>query len=163
MYWLSPQLCRQLDSLLLDNPNFDLSSINVSMFDRLFHQSLNRHDSIIRTSDADLGYFKQRSSKLIDWYGLPDSLISPNTTVNYAQRVYEHDSDAAYYYRFFEAPGVDHCGGGSGWFPGNGLQCLIDWVEKDIVSDILDAKIEGEASGELHTSACGRGVCPCQL
>jgi hypothetical protein len=74
MYWLSPQLCRQVDSLLLDDP------------------------------------------------------------------------DAAYHYRFFEAPGVDHCGGGSGWFPGNGLRSLINWLEEAVASDALDAETQGDAS-----------------
>ncbi|KAJ4331876.1 hypothetical protein N0V87_008813 [Didymella glomerata] len=127
------------------DPDFDISTVNVSVFSKLFHQSVNRYDSIIGTSDIDLTYFKEAGGKLITWHGLADSLIAPNTTVDYAQRVYERDPEAEDYYRFFEAPGVDHCGGGSGWFPGSGLQSLINWVERGVAPTKLEAQTQNGA------------------
>ncbi|KAF3052456.1 hypothetical protein E8E11_009702 [Didymella keratinophila] len=127
------------------DPDFDMSTVNVSVFSKLFHQSVNRYDSIIGTSDPDLSYFKEAGGKLISWHGLADSLIAPNTTLDYAQRVYERDPEAGNYYRFFEAPGVEHCGGGSGWFPSNELQSLIDWVEKGVAPTRLEAQTQNAA------------------
>jgi hypothetical protein len=135
---------------LMMDPSFDISSVNVSAFSKLFHQSVNRYDSILGTADIDLSYFKEAGAKLITWHGLADSLISPNTTVDYTQRVYERDPEAGDYYRFFEAPGIDHCGGGPGWYPGNGLRSLIDWVEKGIAPTSLDARTQG---GPVERSA----------
>ena len=71
------------------DPDFDMSTVNVSVFSKLFHQSVNHYDCIIGTSDTDLTYFKEAGGKLITWHGLTDSLIAPNTTVDYAQRVHE--------------------------------------------------------------------------
>lgn len=49
---------------------------------------------------------------MITWHGLADQLIFPNGTVNYYNKVMATDPKAQDYYRFFEAPGVAHCGGG---------------------------------------------------
>jgi hypothetical protein len=135
------------------DPSFDVSTVNISVFSKLFHQSVNRYDSIIGTSDIDLSYFKEAGGKLLTWHGLADSLIAPNTTVQYAQRVYERDPEAENYYRFFEAPGVDHCSGGSGWYPGTALQSLIDWVEEGIAPVNLEARTQGTTI-ERRASLC---------
>jgi hypothetical protein len=129
------------------DPTFDVSTVNISVFHRLFHQSVNRYDSIIGTSDPDLSYFNKAGGKLITWHGLADSLISPGTSLDYTQRVYERDPNAADYYRYFEAPGVDHCNGGNGWFPGNAMQSLINWVENGVAPHILEAETQGQFAG----------------
>lgn len=128
---------------LFTNPEFDISTVDIDLFSKLFHQSVNRYDSILGTADTDLTYFKARGGKMITWHGLADSLIAPNNTVDYARRVYELDPDAAEYYRFFEAPGVDHCAGGDGWYPGSGLRSLIAWVEDGVVPETLEARTQG--------------------
>jgi hypothetical protein len=133
--------------LLKMDPSFDVSTVNISQFDYLFHQSVNRFDSIIGTSDPDLSYFRKAGGKLITWHGLADSLIAPGTSLDYTKRVYERDTAAAEYYRYFEAPGLDHCGGGNGWFPGDAMQSLIDWVEKGIAPEILGAESQGLTAG----------------
>ena len=51
--------------------------------------------------------------------------------------------------RIFEAPGVDHCGGGLGWYPGDGLKALIDWVEMGVAPDTLEAKTTAGRKAEL--------------
>ncbi|KAH7094406.1 feruloyl esteras-like protein B precursor [Paraphoma chrysanthemicola] len=127
--------------------NYDVSRVNISIFDYLFHQSVNRYDSIIGTSDPDLRNFNKAGGKLITWHGLADSLIAPGTSSDYTKRVYERDPNAADYYRYFEAPGVDHCRGGNGWFPGSAMQSLIDWVENDVAPETLQAETQGEAAG----------------
>jgi hypothetical protein len=129
------------------DPDFDISTVNISTFDYLFHQSVNRFDSIIGTSDPDLSYFQKAGGKLLTWHGLADSLIPPSTSLDYTKRVYERDQTAAEYYRYFEAPGLDHCGGGNGWFPGTAMQSLIDWVENGIAPQTLEAETQGVIAG----------------
>lgn len=59
------------------------------------------------------------------------------------------------YYRFFEAPGVQHCGGGAGPVPIDELESVVRWVE------------EGTAPGTLFSvSADGMkewNLCPYPL
>lgn len=50
------------------------------------------------------------------------------------------DPHSADYYRYFEAPGVAHCGTGPGWFPGAAFQSLVDWVENGVAPETLEAK-----------------------
>ena len=38
--------------------DFDVSSVNVSVFSCVFHGTVNRYDSINGTSDVDLGHYK---------------------------------------------------------------------------------------------------------
>ena len=89
---------------------------------------------------SDLRYFRQAGGKLITWHGLAGSLIVPRTSLDYTQRVYEHDPKVTQYYIYFETPGIDHCGGGNSWFPGNAMQSPIDWVEKGKAPETLEAE-----------------------
>src|SRR5206468_1840394 len=104
----------------------------------IFRQSKNQFASIISTNDPDLTDFRDAGGKMITWHGLADELIFPNGTFDYYKRVLDFDPNAADYYRFFPAPGVAHCRGGIGWYPGDSFQSLVDWVENDIVPGTLN-------------------------
>jgi feruloyl esterase len=134
------------DFLLMD-PSFDVFTVNTTAFDALFHQAINRYDSIIGTSDVDLRQFRNAGGKLITWHGLADTHIPPGGTEDYVKRVYKQDPKASEYYRYFEAPGVGHCTKGSGWYPGDGLKALIDWVENGIAPETLEAETVGDTEG----------------
>jgi hypothetical protein len=130
--------------LTLD-PTFDTTKINTTTFDTFFRQGINRYASIIGTADPDLSDFRKAGGKLITWHGLSDSLIGPAGTEHYVRRVYERDPKAEEYYRYFEAPGVDHCGlGTAGFYPGDALKSLVAWVEKGVVPERLEARTRGE-------------------
>lgn len=43
------------------------------------------------------------------------------------------------FYRLFEAPGLGHCQGGVGGYPARSFNALVDWVEKGIAPDKLEA------------------------
>lgn len=119
------------------DPNFDITNLSYRQYDSIFRQSNNQFASIIGTSDPDLTDFREAGGKMITWHGLADELLFPNGTYDYYQRVLDLDPKAADYYRFFPAPGVDHCGGGTGYFPAESLESLVDWVENDIVPETL--------------------------
>ncbi|KAF2027843.1 tannase-domain-containing protein [Setomelanomma holmii] len=118
----------------------DLSTVNIRVLDYLFHQSINRYDSTIGTSDTDLSYFQKAGGRLITSHGLADQLLPPGTLLNYVKRLHERDPNASNYYKYFDALGVDHCGlaGGKG--------CLIDWVEKGVAPDTLEAETQNAAA-----------------
>lgn len=129
------------------DPNYKSSEVNTAVFEQLFNQAVQRYDSIIGTSDPNLNRFREAGGKLLTWHGLADTCIAPGSTADYTSRVHERDPKTSDYYRYFEAPGVDHCGGGLGWYPGNALNNLIDWVEKGIAPETLEAEAPGDVKG----------------
>lgn len=123
------------------DPSFDTSNVTKIQFDRLFRESLDRYESVIGTSNTDLTYFHKAGGKLITWHGLADAGIGYKFTEHYVRQVYERDPNAAEYYRYFEAPGLDHCGTGTkGFYPGHALESLIKWVEEGVKPERLEAR-----------------------
>jgi feruloyl esterase len=127
------------DFILLDR-TYNTAQLNTTYFTHLFHDAVQRYDAIIGTSNTNLDAFRDAGGKLLSWHGLADQAIAPDATARYAQQVLERDANASSYYRYFEAPGVDHCGGGLGWYPGDGLKALVDWVEKGVPPETLAAE-----------------------
>ncbi|KAJ4248374.1 hypothetical protein NW762_012704 [Fusarium torreyae] len=132
-----------LSTFVLQNDSASLEDLTHAEYSRLFRQSVNRFASVIGTADADLTDFKKAGGKLISWHGTADQLIPFKGSVDYYKRVLEGDANAAEYYRFFEAPGVGHCSGGPGWYPGSGFDALVKWVEHGIAPDTLRAETVG--------------------
>lgn len=99
---------------------------------------------MIGTGDPDLTDFKKAGGKMITWHGNSDPVIPFNGTVDYYERVSALDADTTDYYRFFPVPGLGHCGGGTGWFPGDALDSLVDWVENGKAPETLYAEVLGE-------------------
>ncbi|OAL56702.1 tannase and feruloyl esterase [Pyrenochaeta sp. DS3sAY3a] len=124
---------------LQGNTSFDPYSYTPAGWDASFHASGNRYDSIIGTRDADLSEFKGFGGKMITWHGMSDQLIFFNGTVDYWNRVVHLDPNATDFYRFYSAPGVQHCRGGSGAAPTDALAALVLWVEGNEVPETLAA------------------------
>ncbi|KAM0227345.1 hypothetical protein ACHAP5_012198 [Fusarium lateritium] len=78
----------------------------------------------------DVTDFKKAGGKPLAWHGTADELIPYKGSVDYFNRVREEDPDATEYYRFFEAPGVQHFKGGLVWFPRGAFDALVKWVER---------------------------------
>ncbi|KAH7389051.1 Tannase/feruloyl esterase [Cadophora sp. MPI-SDFR-AT-0126] len=128
---------------LAKDETFDFSTVTRRQYDTLYRQSINQYSSIMGTSDPDLTEFKQSGGKLLTWHGLDDQLLSPNNTIEYWERVKKHDPEIDDYYRLFEAPGTLHCTPGNGWFPGDAMDSLVQWVEKKVAPEHLRAKTVG--------------------
>ncbi|KAL6706121.1 hypothetical protein ACN47E_006037 [Coniothyrium glycines] len=137
-----------LKYFLTRDPSFDTLTVNTTNFESYMSQAVDLYDSVIGTSNPNLKQFSRRGGKLLVWHGLADTCIAPDATADYTRRVYERDPNAGDYYRYFEAPGVDHCGGGLGWFPGSALNNLIAWVENGTAPDSLDAETQ-DSSGAM--------------
>lgn len=59
---------------------------------------------------------------------------------NYYERVSALDPNVRDFYRYYEAPGADHCGGGDGGHPEGLFVALVNWVEHGIAPETLTAK-----------------------
>ncbi|KAM0296006.1 hypothetical protein ACHAPM_010510 [Fusarium culmorum] len=132
-----------ISTYVLQKPSAELKDMSHAEYGRVFRQSVNRFASVMGTADADLTDFKKAGGKLLAWHGTADELIPYKGSVDYYKRVLEGDPEANEYYRFFEAPGVYHCKGGPGWFPGGGFDALVKWVEEGKAPDTLYAETTG--------------------
>lgn len=111
------------------NAEFDPYNYTQAQWDAAFRASVQQYTSIIGTGDPDLSEFKSSGGKMITWHGMADQLIPFNGTVHYYSRVLGLDANATDFYRFYSAPGVDHCRGGLGAAPTDPLAALVSWVE----------------------------------
>ncbi|KAF4964322.1 hypothetical protein FSARC_7767 [Fusarium sarcochroum] len=124
---------------LAKDPQFSLLDMTQAEYARLFHESVQQYESIIGTVDPDLSEFRRVGGKMIAVHGLADEVVPVNGTISYYNAVLAGDSKAAEYFRFFPAPGVAHCASYVGQYPKDTLSSLVDWVERDVVPDILEA------------------------
>ncbi|KAI5367089.1 Putative tannase/feruloyl esterase, alpha/Beta hydrolase [Septoria linicola] len=142
-----------LKLFIVKDPTVDLTRLTDEEYFDLFHKSVQEYDSIIGTSDPDLSPFRRSGGKMITWHGTSDPLIFINGTSDYYRRVLELDPDAADFYRYFEAPGVGHCYGGRGPYPGDALEALIRWVEDGKVPKTLNARSSSQ-EGKIERRIC---------
>ncbi|KAK5690424.1 hypothetical protein LTR97_012292 [Elasticomyces elasticus] len=117
----------------------DLSGMDEEEFYRTLRLSVNEFASVMSTNDPDLSDFGAAGGKMITWHGLADQLIPVNGTSSYYEKVLALDAEARSYYRYFEAPGVQHCFGGIGAAPTAALDQIIKWVEQGIAPETLTA------------------------
>lgn len=101
--------------------------------------SKTEYASILAANDPDMSEFKGQGGKMIAWHGLADEAIPLGGLVEYYKKVLEMDPRAHDFFRFFEAPGVNHCYGGPGPVPNGALAQLMEWVEQGIVPHTLHA------------------------
>ncbi|PYH40477.1 putative feruloyl esterase [Aspergillus saccharolyticus JOP 1030-1] len=139
---------------ILQDPAFDLTTLDHAELDSILARSIAEYDSIIGTDDPDLSAFKLAGGKMITWHGLADPLIFPKGTEHYYRRVQERDPAVRDFYRFFPAPGVHHCEGGNGPVPVDPLSQVVEWVEDGVVPETLLAQA---ADGRT------RALCPWPL
>jgi len=109
---------------------------------------------ILNAMDPNLAAFHRRGGKLILFHGWSDPAVSPQNTINYYESVRQRmgDEDTKQFVRLFMAPGMEHCGLGSGpcLFGQIGKGTPYDaehdvnlamerWVEKGVAPDVLIA------------------------
>jgi pimeloyl-ACP methyl ester carboxylesterase len=111
---------------------FDWHTLDYAKFDAAFEKSRAQFNRVIGSDDPDLGQFRRDGGKVLLWHGLSDQLIFPEGTIDYYERVIDKarglkaTQDFA---RLFLAPGVGHCGGGTGPSTFDMLGELVKWVE----------------------------------
>ena len=86
-------------------------------------------DSTLSATDPDLSAFRSQGGKLLLYQGWSDAAITALGTIDYYQRVLEHDASASDDVKLFMMPGVLHCSGGKGPYSVRFLEALDNWVD----------------------------------
>jgi feruloyl esterase len=127
---------------------------------------------LLNSTNVNLTAFRSRGGKLIVYHGWSDAAIPARRTVQYYEDVrksmgqYETDG----FLRLYMAPGVQHCGGGSGpnafgqvgapqGPPTHDMAAALEqWVEQGIAPrEIIATKYEKGVSGKVTRT---RPLCP---
>ena len=109
---------------------------------------------LIDVTDADLSDFRSAGGKLILWHGSTDALVPvKNTTEYYSGMISEMGRGAVdEFARYYIAPGVHHCAGGSGAPPSDLLSAMNSWVTDSSVPETLTAAKVNFESGDIELS-----------
>ncbi|KAK7961833.1 feruloyl esterase [Apiospora aurea] len=89
--------------------------------ERLVYLGRQWYTSILSAFDTDLSALRDGGGKLLMWHGMADEAVPLNNSRAYYDAVAAQDPDRIdEYLRYFEAPGLSHCGiggNGNGLFP----------------------------------------------
>jgi len=106
--------------------------------------------------NPDLSRFERRGGKLLSYFGWADPDINPLSTIDYYDSVKAISGEETEdFYRLFMVPGMFHCSGGPGPSHFDGMTPLINWVEKGIKPERIEAA-HMRSGGITYT----RPLCP---
>jgi Tannase and feruloyl esterase len=137
---------------------FDWTTLPLAQFDdetQLATREVARHSDITST---DLDRAKRSGAKILMWHGGTDQLIPWRQSAHYyreAAEEYGGFNKLSSWFRFFLAPGVNHCGGGTGPQPQSLFDRMVNWVETGVAPDTITA--QNPATG---TPTRTRPLCP---
>lgn len=136
---------------------FDWFPLPISQFDDETELATNvvaPHSDIV---SVELDEAKKAGARILMWHGETDQLIPWRQSVHYyreaAQR-FGGFEELAPWFRFYVAPGVNHCSGGTGPQPQNLFGVLVNWVENGVAPDSILAQ-----GGSLNPART-RPLCP---
>jgi feruloyl esterase len=97
---------------------------------------------ILNATNPNLEAFRKRGGRLLHYHGWNDQLIAPQNSIDYYESVKAHfgsADDVNSFYRLFMAPGMAHCGGGTGPNTFDIQAVLEQWVERGVAPDQIVA------------------------
>jgi hypothetical protein len=142
---------------------FDWQTVSLARYPKVA-QDGSRNIADVTDTFKPLDRFRAHGGKLLTFVGANDQFIYPRGVIHYyrqmASRYSRHGNpdfaSLQRFYRLFRAPGVGHCGGGTGPSPVDPFGALVDWVERNIPPQSL------LASGGTAAPQTGRTrpLCP---
>jgi hypothetical protein len=149
---------------LEQNPNFNVLSINYSMYQQLFAFSEERWTSIIASDNPDLSAFAGHGGKIIFTHGWADQVIPSMDTVNYYNEVLQDPVNGGSreavedFARLFMVPGMGHCGGIGAGGPNlfDAFDAVVNWRETGVAPTQIIASLENATGQTVET----RPLCP---
>lgn len=93
---------------------------------------------------TDLDLVRNRGAKMLVYHGVSDPIFSSEDTRNWYEGVRTaHAGDASDFVRYFQVPGMNHCGSGPSTDQFDMLSPLVNWVEKGLAPDSVQATARG--------------------
>jgi feruloyl esterase len=135
-FTLQDQFLRYL-AFRVDDPNFDWATFN---FDT-DPQRMRFMAGLLNATSTDLSGFRKAGGKLLLYHGWSDPIIAATRTIDYYEGVRREigPKKTKQFARLFMAPGMSHCGSGSGPYAFDYLTALEGWVEQGIAPDSMVA------------------------
>ncbi len=131
----------------LHDRSFDWHTVTMDTYANVAQEG-SRNIADVTDTFGDLDKFRRNGGKLLTMVGANDQLIMPQGVMHYyrqmARRYGGSDQDfegVQAFYRLFRAPGVGHCGGGTGPQPQNLFNALVNWVENGVAPETIPAQI----------------------
>ena len=121
---------------IFSNPAYDSMTFD---FDRDVGR-VNATTDLFDATNPDLSAFRAAGGKLIMWHGQADHALTVDRTIQYYDDVAKtmgNKNTIASFFRLFLAPGMHHCGGGSGLNSFDALTPLENWVEGGMTPDAI--------------------------
>ena len=119
---------------------FDWRPSPLSNLDDLTQLATNTVADYINMSTPNLDLAKNHGAKILMWQGLADQLIPFQSNIYYYSEVLDYyggQDNVSPFFRFFLAPGVQHCGGGAGPQPQNLFDTMVDWAQNGVAPDSI--------------------------
>jgi hypothetical protein len=121
---------------------FDWTTVGIDEYADVAEDG-SRNIADVTDTFGDLEKYRKQGGKLLTFVGGNDQLIMPRGVIHYYREMAleagkPHDADFGKlqkFYRLFRAPGVGHCGGGSGPQPQGLFDALVNWVENGVAPD----------------------------
>ncbi|THX75414.1 feruloyl esteras-like protein B precursor [Aureobasidium pullulans] len=141
----------------------NLNNVTYDTLKQWMYEGWQMYESTLHTTWPDLSSYHSSGGKILHYHGESDFSIPTGSSVHYRDSVREimyphlsfNASNAALneWYRLFLIPGAGHCGLNAYQpnhpFPQTNLQVMIEWVEKGIVPQTLNATVlQGDRKGE---------------
>ncbi|GAA4064130.1 tannase/feruloyl esterase family alpha/beta hydrolase [Actinomadura miaoliensis] len=144
-------------NFLKHDPAYDWRTSSTDELINVFGPMFRSRLDILSGSDPVLLPFANRGGKLLMWHGLADGAFPADQSVHYYKEVEQVSGErTADFFRLFLAPGVDHCGGGTGPVPTDPFGALVAWVERGIAPQTLPAARTDSAGAVVRE----RALCP---
>ena len=141
------------------DPNWDWTTLNYSNYEAFFKKTMQMVNPMMASENPNLSAFRNAGGKLVMWQGWADQLIMSEGSTMYYDAVTNYMGggygQTQKFFRHFMAPGVGHCGGGSGPQPQNLFQAVVNWVEQGVAPDVITAS-KSLGVGAVQT----RPLCP---
>ena len=126
--------------LVFDDDEWDFQTFD---FDADFAEARKKDRGWLDATDPNLDDFERGGGKLLIVHGRADQYISPQFSIGYYESVLKRYGDRKRvedFARLFLAPGMYHCGGGTGPSEIDYITVLDDWVERGVAPDRIIAR-----------------------
>ncbi|HWE49756.1 MAG TPA: tannase/feruloyl esterase family alpha/beta hydrolase [Bryobacteraceae bacterium] len=151
--------------MLFEDPEWDFHTFRFEAKDG-FDSDIDYMDSklgaLFNAVNPDLGPFKARGGKLIQYHGWSDPDITPLNSINYYESVAKMQGGETRglrkttdFYRLFMVPGMQHCNGGPGPSTFDMIEPLDRWADKGFAPEKVIAS--HSTSGAVDRT---RPLCP---